>query len=526
VTSSAPANPFDYLQPVAPADFLGRWPVVRSIALDVLGPSRYSHAIIAGRRVGKTSLLQALEAHLRASSSVDYGHSAVVVRMTVAALRLATEADFFAGVLERLRAQVAARANRGARGPARSGPPLDDGLLDRHAARLITDRSLIPFEAAVEHIFERLSYVHGPTRLVLLLDEMDAVLDRGCHELLLGQLRAMVSDGDIADGVRLVVAGSRRFLDDVSRPGSPFLNVLKLHYLSAFEEPVITELSARCEGLADGVRQEIWRQTGGHPFLAQYLLHHLWQAGCEHATPEAVSHLVGDFLHDMAPTLGGWAKALGSSGLAAYDRIVKRADWIDEDTLIEELGPGSGAVGGDLAALCYHGFIVQGDHWRRYRCAGELLQQWHQREGRHLLARWAAEAAKLAQKEIGMDERIRISHVTGSIVNINSELERVAQTVGGLPTADESQKQELSRLVAELRAAVQEVPAERTADAGRLVQRVDALIQEVAKDEPAGVVVNAHASDLTKIASVFQSVVPDIVRIAGSIVALVTGLGW
>ena len=521
MTQSMPANPFNYLRSVPPAAFLGRWPLVRTIAQDLLGASDNSHAIIAGRRLGKTSLLRALEHHLLDPSAPDYGHTAVVVRVTLEALRLTSEAHFFAIVLERLRTRLA-HAKRVSTGAAPARPPLDDGLLDRCADRLTAERTLIPFEVAVAHIFERLSYVQGPTRLVLLLDEMDAILGAECHELLMGQLRATVSDSDIADGVRLVAAGSRRFLDDVNRPGSPFLNVLKIHYLQAFDEDVFASLAARCDALPDEARREVWRQSGGHPFLAQYLLHNLWLGGCERATPATVRQLVDDFLHELGTYLSGWAKDLGTSGLAAYDRFVDESGWIDEITLINDIGPGSGDVRGDLAALWYHGFILQGDHWRRYRRAGDLLRQWHVQEGRRLMLRWA-DAARLAEWEGNMP-RIHIS-ASGSIVNVNSRLARVTQTIAGMQTVDESVKEELTRLVADLRQAMQDVPADRTTEAEKLAKRVDALIEEVAKPDPDRVLVEAHTKDLTRVASVFQSILPAVVRIAGQIIALVTGIG-
>ena len=71
----------------------------------------------------------------------------------------------------------------------------------------------------------------------------------------------------------------------------------------------------------------------------------------------------------------------------------------------------------------------------------------------------------------------------------------------------------------------QDVPADRTTEAEKLAKRVDALIEEVAKPDPDRVLVEAHTKDLTRVASVFQSILPAVVRIAGQIIALVTGIG-
>ena len=47
----------------------------------------------------------------------------------------------------------------------------------------------------------------------LTVDEIDEVLDQTWTKMLFDQLRALIYSGDLRNRIRLVIAGSRRFLD-------------------------------------------------------------------------------------------------------------------------------------------------------------------------------------------------------------------------------------------------------------------------------------------------------------------------
>src|ERR1700730_10763772 len=90
-------NPFRYLQPVPPAEFLGRLDLVEEVVEDVLAATGDSHAVIGGRRYGKTSLLTTLEWQIRAAVG-SHDHLGVPLRLSFRSLNLTSEAQFFAAV--------------------------------------------------------------------------------------------------------------------------------------------------------------------------------------------------------------------------------------------------------------------------------------------------------------------------------------------------------------------------------------------------------------------------------------------
>src|SRR5689334_19311538 len=102
-----PRNPFRYLQPVPPAAFVGRWALVKRMALDLTLDEGDSHAIIAGRRCGKSSLLNALAHQLRQPTASDTGDwLALPLCLDFKAVTLTSVEAFFTHVLTEVRRRV------------------------------------------------------------------------------------------------------------------------------------------------------------------------------------------------------------------------------------------------------------------------------------------------------------------------------------------------------------------------------------------------------------------------------------
>ncbi len=299
-------NPFQYLLPVAPETFVGRRPLVRQMAIDLTVDNGDSHALIAGRRCGKSSLLQALGHQLR-QQPVQTGEGdwlALPLYFDFKAAAFPSVEAFFARILADLCRRVDSNARRR---PADAWPTpmrLEAGWFTTLAAQ--PELTLRDFEDAVGYLLEQVATPQAGVRLILLLDEVDETLDEAWSYALFNQLRALIYSGDLRSQVRLVLAGSRRFLDQVSDRGSPLWNVLKLHYLTVFDRAGFAELTAQWPGLPAAIAEEVWTQSGGHPFLAQYLYHHLWAGeqavGLEKQT---VAHLVEKFFCRTGPRSGG-----------------------------------------------------------------------------------------------------------------------------------------------------------------------------------------------------------------------------
>ena len=129
------------------------------------------------------------------------------------------------------------------------------------------------------------------------------------------------------------------------------------------------------------------------------------------------------------------------------------------------------------------------------------------------------------QKTVGGDEIKGSKYVLsgdfrGAILNIESRLDNVVQTLGALPNAAPDQRQELARLVGELKAALAAAPPQAVPDATNLTKRVEALAEEAAGDAPDPELVRDLGESLKRAASKL----PGVATLVAAIVELVAAI--
>lgn len=432
----SPRNPFRYLKPVPPSQFLGRWSLVKKMAQDLLLDDGDSHACIGGRRFGKTSLLMALHHELSASQASQGEQVVLPILFNFKKYNFVSEATFFASLLQEVRRRVDVHAHSVPKDSCPVKVILDDVWLDGLLTGMPPSLPLHRFQEALTYIMAQLYQEGGPTRLVVLLDEVDDCLRYPWKQALFNQLRSAISDSDFNDSVRLVLAGSRHFLDEVTDRGSPLWNVLKLHYLTAFDKATTLGLCQQATGLSETTQEAVWQQSGGHPFLAQYLLHHLFVAGISQANERAVPQLVKQFLYEQQTDLEGWARGIDVTALQLYRQFIKQSDWIDELDIIRATDPQKIPVKRCLVALCYHGFIVHDGEWSRYRRCSELLHHWYIQEGERLIKTLSAEQQSvneiLSFQECA--ELVQYLLAIASIANRTSRATVIEQLPAGIKT--------------------------------------------------------------------------------------------
>ena len=129
------------------------------------------------------------------------------------------------------------------------------------------------------------------------------------------------------------------------------------------------------------------------------------------------------------------------------------------------------------------------------------------------------------RKDVGGDEIKGSKYVMsgdfrGAILNIESRLDNVVQTLGALPNAAPDQRQELARLVGELKAALAAAPPQAVPDATNLTKRVEALAEEAAGDAPDPELVRDLGESLKRAASKL----PGVATLVAAIVELVAAI--
>lgn len=356
-----------------------------------------SHTILAGRRCGKSSCLNAIAYELKQPTTIDEGHwQPLVIPYDLTRKPLSSTEEFWAQILHETISRVSITALPRPDDAWSEPTLLDAGWFEelKEKKALSTDE----FQKTITYIVQKLQVASKPPiRLVLLLDETDSVLARPWHNDFLEGSRALLVDANFAKYIRIVAAGSERVSEIVSNHGSPWWNIFKAQYLEALDEQAITELASRIPDLLSETKEVVWQYCGGHPFIAQYILYHLWGRDIAQADNKTIESIASRFLHERQNDLEGWARAVGAVGLQAYGIIASNPDWIAEDDILHATSYPNAEVTRALKALGYHGIVTCDESWSYYRRAGTMFKEWYNSFGQDFTFRLEQERERPPQ---------------------------------------------------------------------------------------------------------------------------------
>jgi hypothetical protein len=121
-----------------------------------------------------------------------------------------------------------------------------------------------------------------------------------------------------------------------------------------------------------------------------------------------------------------------------------------------------------------------------------------------------------------------IGTISGSNVNIASTLTNVSQSIGALPKADQTTKDELQKLVTSLFEQLKTVPAEKKEQAEAVSAQVADVVDKAKQDNPNKSLLQIAIGGLKSAADMLKDVAPAAVSLAtsiGGIIAKLHGLG-
>lgn len=114
--------------------------------------------------------------------------------------------------------------------------------------------------------------------------------------------------------------------------------------------------------------------------------------------------------------------------------------------------------------------------------------------------------------------------ISGSNVNIKSTLTNVTQTVGQIPAADDTAKQELAKLIEQLNQALQQAPSGKEEEAEAVADYAKDLVEQAAAPQPNRTKITITGEGLKMAAQNLAAVIPTVVTIAAQIVGAVLRL--
>jgi|GEM_PF-3349537 len=258
-------HPFTYTTPVtSETTFVGRKAEIDSILRAFWAPVHDSVAVIGERKIGVTSLILELRKRLdqdqKLAASREFPTIVVYIDLS---LWVPHEKYSFWGEV----------ANLLARECYRRGLNVDSVT----GAYLSKDRSgELPLDEFIKAVQSVIVACGNPkSRIIFLLDGMQSFIRRHDSVDLFPYLRYLITGSEVGSNVTVLISGNVKFLSEMSTAegGSPLRNVLYIRFLKALSASELSELFEKSPRyLGPDERTEIFQASGGHPFLAQFLL--------------------------------------------------------------------------------------------------------------------------------------------------------------------------------------------------------------------------------------------------------------
>lgn len=236
------------------------------------------------------------------------------------------------------------------------------------------------FAHAFETLYRRAFPQLGGIKVALLLDETEKLQRPAWAHDLDDNLRALLTNVPGVTGhLELVMSGGTDFYVDMAseHDGSPLRNVLneeiKLPSCSPEEMQRLVQEPTN-QQVNHNVATAVVQQAGGHLFLGQFLMHHLYREGFEHADARRVQEIAAEF-SDRRRDFEGWQTAIGERGCRVYAALAESHTALSKIELARKLGLNSLAIIPELDKLVFHGVADQVER-KRYIWRGEMFRLW------------------------------------------------------------------------------------------------------------------------------------------------------
>jgi hypothetical protein len=150
---------------------------------------------------------------------------------------------------------------------------LEDGKL--FDPQMSEEQAFPAFQEMLETIVRTVSQ---DLHIVIMIDEVDELQRHEWSKTFFNNLRHLISQSALQKNISMIIAGTLAIYSLYNVAGSPFLNVIsgtkKLRLLTLQETSQLTNTPTGGQ-LKPELTELIFAQTGGHPFLIQYIMKNL-----------------------------------------------------------------------------------------------------------------------------------------------------------------------------------------------------------------------------------------------------------
>lgn len=296
----------------------GRRGLLDELLSSLPAPQPISFALTGGRRMGKTTVLRAVEKDLLASQRIWAEQDVLIIPLYIDGLSLprplAAE-DMWGWIYGRLREGI----------PGTAG-----------------DKYQMGFSEFVERVRVLLTDSTAVIRAVVLFDEIEPLLLNSWAEGFFANWRALLSNiPDVSPTFAAVFAGARELVRLRHDVGSPLMDVLEFRSLRNLDLDECTRLVREPSAVEfeDNFCRSVHDQTGGQPMLTQYLMNEVCSRSVGEDPQTMLAQATRKFVSERSWQFSDWwYKSLTPDSQRVYRRLPVDGSPIQLSELAREFG--------------------------------------------------------------------------------------------------------------------------------------------------------------------------------------------
>ncbi len=347
-------NPYVWNE-VQPKLCYGRDALLNELFDGLAGSPRYSFGLAGGRRMGKSTTLRRVELDLRARLETWLAGGRRVIPIYVDGLALPrplTAADVWGYLLTELQRALP-------ESPLQANKPPD----------------FATFKDIVQPV---LAGLPERPRLIVMIDEIEPIAVCDWAQGFLAHWRALLSNTPgLSEYFTAVFSGGRQLAILQRDIGSPLKDILEWRSLRCLEfEPACDLMQEPIQRVwPASFLEQVYKESGGHPFLLQYIMHQLCKLSDEEAE-QAIARTIDKFNRDREWQLAEWwNRYCTKTARQLYQRLPDDGSTISRRALTAEFG--TEAASNALEILQHVGLVAAEDDGFAFRYTGEIFRHWY-----------------------------------------------------------------------------------------------------------------------------------------------------
>jgi len=217
-------------------------------------------------------------------------------------------------------------------------------------------------------------------KVAIIIDEIDELQRYEWSRGMFYNLRHLVSASEVSENVSIIIAGTLKIKELYKVAGSPFLNVIAgTKTLGLLAEAEALELINEPTGyhLPESVAQYVLRQTGGHPFLIQYIMSNLWwkfRSRLESVTEGNVDEVIRLFMRERND-FAQWSDTFGEHAKSAFRFIAARRK-VERSEIVDLLGSDNPMIAENAIDALLHVGVIRESDYNIYVLGAEMFRNW------------------------------------------------------------------------------------------------------------------------------------------------------